>query len=661
MAEERKRVVVEHVKPQVDFGRFPVKRVVGDHVIVEADVFAEGHDLLNCVVLFRRAKEDPWSEAPMEPLSNDHWRGRFRVEERGRYRYTVLAWVDRFLSWRRDLEKKFEAGQDVAVDLLVGAELVEETAKSAPSPESESLMNYIELLRSDKSQRERVHAAVDEPLAVSMVKFSPRRYATKYGRELEVVVDEKKARFSAWYEMFPRSCAPEPGRHGTLADCEKRLEYIAEMGFDVVYLPPVHPIGMTHRKGKNNSTDPAPDDVGSPWAIGSEDGGHKSVHPDLGTIEDFRHFVSRAGDYGIDVAIDIAIQCSPDHPYVKDHPEWFRWRPDGKVQYAENPPKKYEDIYPLNFDTDNWQELWNELKSVFLFWIENGVRIFRVDNPHTKPFRFWEWLIEEVKRDYPETIFLSEAFTRPKVMHYLAKVGFTQSYTYFTWRNTKWELTDYARELTATESREYLRPNLWPNTPDVLTEYLQIGGRPAFIIRLVLAATMGASYGIYGPAFELCETRALKPGSEEYMDSEKYEIRDWDLDAAHSLKDVIGRMNRIRKENRALQEDWNLRHHSIDNDQMICYSKHTENLDDVLLVIVNLDPYHTQSGWVELPLSEFGLDERNPYQMHDLLSEARFLWYGPRNYVELDPQAIPAHILRIRRKVRTEKDFDYYL
>jgi starch synthase (maltosyl-transferring) len=461
--------------------------------------------------------------------------------------------------------------------------------------------------------------------------------------------------------MFPRSCSPEPGRHGTFKDCEARLPYIAKMGFDVLYLPPVHPIGRTNRKGKNNRPVTEAGDVGSPWAIGAAEGGHKAVHPDLGSLEDFRHFVDRAKEYGLDIALDIAYQGSPDHPYVKEHPRWFRWRPDNTVQYAENPPKKYEDIYPFDFETEDWPGLWEEFKNVILFWLEQGVTIFRVDNPHTKPFHFWEWLITEIKRDHPETIFLSEAFTRPKVMYRLAKLGFTQSYTYFAWRNTKWELTQYFTELTQTEVKEYFRPNLWPNTPDILTEYLQFGGRPAFMIRLALAATLGANYGIYGPPFELCVNQPREPGSEEYLNSEKYEVRYWDLNQPHSLKDFIGRVNRIRRENPALHSDWNLRFFPIDNEQLICYGKFTDDLSNIIVVVVNLNPHHAQGGWLELPLRELGLDPAQPYQVHDLLGDGRFLWQGARNYVELDPRALPAHIFRVRRRVRTERDFDYYM
>jgi starch synthase (maltosyl-transferring) len=461
--------------------------------------------------------------------------------------------------------------------------------------------------------------------------------------------------------MFPRSCASEPGRHGTFKDCEQRLSYVAAMGFDVLYLPPIHPIGRTHRKGKNNAVVSSVNDPGSPWAIGADEGGHKSVHPELGTLEDFKSLLKKAETLGIEIALDLAYQCSPDHPYVREHPEWFRRRPDGTVQYAENPPKKYEDIYPLDFTSEQWAGLWQELLSVARFWIEHGVRIFRVDNPHTKPMPFWQWLIDEVKKQDPDVIFLAEAFTRPKVMYRLAKLGFTQSYTYFAWRNTGPELIRYFGELTATDVREYFRPNLWPNTPDILNEYLQFGGRPAFMVRLVLAATLGASYGIYGPAFELLEGRPREPGSEEYLYSEKYEIRQWNRENPDSLKEFISRINQIRKENRALHGDWSLRFHEVDNEQILCYTKQSEDLSNVIAVVVNLDPHHVQSGWVKIPVETVRLDPLESYQAHDLLTGARFLWHGERNFVELHPHTAPAHILRLRRRIRREQDFDYFM
>ncbi|MGE3806009.1 MAG: alpha-amylase family glycosyl hydrolase, partial [Gemmataceae bacterium] len=489
---------------------------------------------------------------------------------------------------------------------------------------------------------------------------APRRYPCDFERELKVVVDPVKARFSTWYEMFPRSTAPEPGRHGTFRDCEARLPYIANMGFDVLYLPPIHPVGIAFRKGKNNAVTAQPDDVGSPWGIGGKEGGHKAIHPALGSLADFHGLVKKAKGHGIDIALDVAFQCSPDHPYVKQHPEWFIQRPDGTIQYAENPPKKYQDIYPINFESENWRALWEELKSIFDYWIELGVTIFRVDNPHTKSFRFWEWCIGEIKQQHPETIFLAEAFTRPKVMYRLAKLGYNQSYTYFTWRNTKWELEEYFTQLTQSEVKEYFRPNLWPNTPDILHEYLQHGGRPAFHIRLVLAATLGANYGIYGPAFELGANTPREPGSEEYRDSEKYEIKRWNLDSPDSLRDVIGRVNRIRKDNPALHTDRTLLFHHVSNDNLICYSKSDPRNGNLIVTVVNLDPYRSQAGMVDLPLEKLGVDPNQPYQVHDLLSDSRYAWHGGTNYVELNPFIVPAHIFRIRRRVRTERDFEYY-
>jgi starch synthase (maltosyl-transferring) len=654
--EGTKRIVIEGVKPEIDGGRFPIKRIIGDKVVVEADIFADGHDVLAATLLYRREGDPNWNEVSMEFLVNDRWRGSFMVAELGRYRYTITAWVDQFKSWREKLIKKVEASQDTSVDYSAGAQIIVEAIQRATKRDATAMQEWFKSLRSAKVSRvAKAKLALSKKVLVLMSKYADRQFAMTYHVELEVVVDRAKARFSAWYEMFPRSCS-ENRQHGTFKDCETRLHYISEMGFDVLYLPPIHPVGHTNRKGKNNAPKAKPDAPGTPWAIGSEEGGHKAVHPQLGTLEDFHQLVDKARDYGIEIALDLAFQCSPDHPYVKEHPEWFRWRPDGTVQYAENPPKKYQDIYPLEFETENWEELWEELKSIILFWIEQGVRIFRVDNPHTKPFAFWEWLIDGIKKEYPDVLFLAEAFTRPKVMYRLAKLGFTQSYTYFTWRNTKWELAQYFTELTQTEVREYFRPNLWPNTPDILTDYLRDGGRPAFMVRLVLAATLGANYGIYGPAFELCEDRRRDKESEEYLDSEKYEIKNWSIASPNSLKDFIGRVNHIRRENPALQSDSSLHFHSVDNDQLICYSKRTEDLSNVILVVVNLDYRYKQSGWVELSLEELGLDFDKPYKVHDLLADATYRWQGSRNYVELDPQKIPAHIFRIHYRITKSRN-----
>jgi starch synthase (maltosyl-transferring) len=657
----RKRVTFEAVTPEIDGGLFPIKRVVGEKVEVEADILVDGHDLLTAVLLYRKQEEKEWSAVVMETLVNDRWRGSFRVTELGNYIYTLRAWVDRFKTWRRDLEKRIAAGQEVSMDLRMGVQLIEDALPRCKDAVAKILRQKADQISGENNVEKRIAFALEEDLTELMSLHAEKKFITSYGKELKVVVDRKKARFSAWYEMFPRSCVDEAGKHGTFRDCEGRLPYIADMGFDVLYFPPIHPIGITHRKGKNNSPEAGPKDPGSPWAIGSAEGGHKSIHPELGNLQDFQRLLKKAGEHGIEIALDLAFQCSPDHPYVKEHPEWFRHRPDGTVQYAENPPKKYEDIYPIDFETDHWQEVFAELKSVVLFWMEQGVRIFRMDNPHTKPFRFWEWLISEVKRDYPEAIFLSEAFTRPKVMYRLAKLGFSQSYSYFAWRNTKWEITQYFSELTQTQVREFFRPNLWPNTPDILTEYLQMGGRPAYMTRVVLAATLGASYGIYGPAFELCEERAKEYGSEEYLDSEKYEIRRWNLDDSRSLKDFITRVNRVRRENQALQSDLSLRFHTVENDNLLCYTKSTEDLSNIVLMVVNLDPHHTHGGWLHLPAEELGLEPGQPFQVHDLLSNARFLWHGPRNYVELDPHICPAYLFRLRKRVRTERDFDYFM
>jgi starch synthase (maltosyl-transferring) len=657
----RARVIISGVTPEIEAGRFPVKRTVGEKLTVEADIFADGHDVLSAILQYRPEAETQWREVAMRPLANDRWRGEFRVTALGSYVYTLQAWVDRFSSWREGLRKKAAADQDAQIDVLVGAELLEAAAQRATSEASKQLRQWAAILRRQPDSVTALDLALADDVATLAAAYPDRRSAASYERELQVVVDREQARFSAWYEMFPRSCAPEPGRHGAFADCEQRLSYIAAMGFDILYLPPIHPIGRTFRKGKNNAPTATPEDPGSPWAIGAAEGGHKAIHSQLGTLEDFHRLATRARAYGIELALDLAYQCTPDHPYVRAHPEWFRHRPDGSIQYAENPPKKYQDIYPIDFETEDWRALWEELRSIVQFWIDQGVRIFRVDNPHTKSFYFWQWLIADICKSYPEVLFLSEAFTRPKVRYQLAKLGFNQSYTYFAWRNTKRELTDYLTELTQTEVREYFRPNFWPNTPDILTDYLQFGGRPAFISRLVLAATLGASYGIYGPAFELCENRPREAGSEEYLNSEKYEIRHWNLDQPESLKEFIARVNRIRRENPALQSNERLRFHPIDNDQLICYSKHSEDGSNVIVVVVNLDPHYTHAGWMELALEELGLTSTHPYQVHDLLSEARYLWHGARNYIQLNPQAMPAHIFRIRRRVRTEQDFDYYM
>jgi starch synthase (maltosyl-transferring) len=658
-ADGRKRVVIESVEPQIDAGRFPIKRILGDTLRVEADVFADGHDHVAARLLFRYCDVPQWTTVTMQPLGNDRWRGEFPVARLGEYLYTVSGIIDHFDTWRSDLEKRIAAGQQIAVDLLNGAQLVEEAAARAGRDDADALRRWAVQIRNAAKPEDAQSAALDPALAALMAQYPDPALETRHEPELRVTVDREKARYSAWYELFPRSTASEPGRHGTFKDVEARLDYVAGLGFDVLYLPPIHPIGRSFRKGKNNAETAEQGDVGSPWAIGAKEGGHTAIHPDLGTLQDFQHLLRAAASKGLELALDIAFQCSPDHPWVPEHPQWFKHRADGSIQYAENPPKKYQDIYPLDFESSDWPALWDALRDVFLFWIEQGVRIFRVDNPHTKAFPFWEWCIGEIKRGFPDAIFLAEAFTRPRVMQRLAKLGFSQSYTYFTWRNTKQEITEYFTELTQSPLREYLRPNLWPNTPDILPESLQIGGPAAFISRLVLAATLGTSYGIYGPAFELGEHEPLRPGSEEYLHSEKYQLRHWNLNAPESLAAVIASVNRARRENAALHANHNLRFHATDNPSLIAYSKTSPDASNMVLVVVNLDSAHAQAGWIDLDLDALRIRPEDSIQVWDQLSGTRFLWQGARNYIELSPQR-PAHLFRVLRRLRSEKDFDYY-
>jgi starch synthase (maltosyl-transferring) len=651
------RVVVESLTPEVDFGRFPAKHELGDAVVVEADVFADGHDSIAGVVRHRHESTQAWTESPLTALVNDRWRGSFAVTKLGRYHFTVEAWIDPYGTWSKRLAKRIAAKQDVTLEVEIGARLVDAAAGRANTEDATKLKTLAAALR---KQGRTLPAASREQLDTLMDRNPDRSLSTTYARELPILVEPQRARFGAWYETFPRSTG-KAGIHGTFRDLEDRLPYISDMGFDVLYLPPIHPIGRTHRKGPNNSVTAKPGEPGSPWAIGSAEGGHKAINPELGTHEDFRRLVRVSSEHGLQVALDIAFQCSPDHPYVKEHPEWFRHRPDGSIQFAENPPKKYEDIVPFDFETSSWRELWQELLSVIQFWIEHGVRIFRVDNPHTKPFPFWEWLIESVRKTDPDIIFLSEAFTRPKVMYRLAKLGFSQSYTYFAWRNTAWEIQQYFTEITKQPVVDFMRPNLWPNTPDILNEYLQTGGRNAFAARFFLAATLGASYGIYGPAFELFENRPREVGSEEYLDSEKYQLRTWDVNSGESLRELITAINKVRRDNPALQNDRSLRFHPTENDQLVAYTKTTDDLGDVVLTVVNVDPRRTQAGMVTLPLDDLGLTRDKSYQAHEVLTGARYTWNGPRNYVEIDPSSAPGQIFRFRHRVRTEHDFEYFL
>jgi starch synthase (maltosyl-transferring) len=641
-------VVIENLQPLIEGGRYPIKRIVGEDLTVEADIFKDGHDVVAAVLKWRVLGERVWRETPMIFVDNDRWRGVCTLYDEAVHEYTVEAWTDTFRSWQSEFAKKFEGGvSDLRSEALEGAAIVKAAAKHARArADAVRLREFSEEI-SAAANSEICAIAKSGELEVLMATYPDRSAAAQYAPAPRVVVDRQAALFAAWYEFFPRSAEGRSDRGSTFRDCLPRVDDARAMGFDVIYFPPIHPIGHTNRKGRNNSITCDPGDPGVPWAIGSEAGGHKAVEPSLGTLADFEWLQKEVRRRGMEIALDFAINCSPDHPYVKEHPDWFYKRPDGTIKYAENPPKKYEDIYPLNFRCENWRELWAEMKSVVLFWAERGVRIFRVDNPHTKPVAFWEYLITGVREKYPDTIFLSEAFTRPKMMKALAKAGFNQSYTYFTWRNTKRELIEYFTELTQTEMSEYFRPNLWPNTPDILAPVLQEGGRPAFMTRVLLAATLSPLYGIYS-GYELCENKAL-PGREEYLDSEKYQFKERDWNAPGNIKDWIARINKIRKENRALQIYTNLRFYHAENDAILFYGKMSPARDNIILVVVNLDPFRKQDSYVYVPINEFGQMESDEYQVHDLLSDARYTWRGRQNYVELDPEIQPAHIFLVRR------------
>jgi starch synthase (maltosyl-transferring) len=649
--EGRSRVIVLAVVPELDAGAYPVKRVTGDRFAVSADLIADGHDVIAGVLLVRHESESAWREIPLAyTKETDRWHGELTLDRLGRWSYTVEGWVDHGATWLHHLHLKAEAGAataaDLPVELLIGAELCAATARRAREIADRKRLEQAASALGDKRTpvATRVELAFAGDLAALLSRHPDRALAGRYPRVLEVVVDRPRARFSTWYELFPRSTAG-PGEHGTFRTAEKLLPYVQDMGFDVLYLPPIHPIGRAFRKGKNNTLTPTPDDVGSPWAVGGPEGGHTAIHPQLGTVADFQHFIAAARDHGLEIAMDIAFQASPDHPWVKSHPDWFRARPDGTIQYAENPPKKYQDIYPLDFESADWRGLWNELLSVFLHWCDQGVKIFRVDNPHTKSLHFWGWCIGEIKKRHPDAIFLAEAFTRPKLMYALAKLGFTQSYTYFTWREGSWDLRAYLEELVQPPVSEFFRPNFWPNTPDILPDHLMHAQRGAFAQRFLLAATLTASYGIYGPAYELLEN-IPRPGSGEYIDNEKYELRQWDLERRDSLRPLIRRINKIRRDHHALHDNRFLRFHPCDNPALLCYSKRTEDRSDVLLMAVNLDRWNRHGGHVDLDLTELGV-AGGPFRVHDLIGGGRYTWSGSRNYLELDPHSLPAHIFTI--------------
>jgi starch synthase (maltosyl-transferring) len=656
--EGRRRVIIEEVQPQVGCGRYPAKRILGDAVTITEAVFGDGHDRVSGRLLYRHSSETDWRSAPLTPLTNDLWSATFTVDKLGDWLYTIEAWVDHFATWCADLRKRLAAqpaagasvspsrSEDIPLAFLSGATMLDHIAQRAGGSDGKLLADAA----SDLNRLANACANTDEfPLSEEIIALAAQypdlTFATRYHQELHLWVDRERARYSSWYELFPRSISPDSTRHGTFADVKALLPSIAAMGFDVLYFPPIHPIGTAFRKGKNNSVTSTPDDPGSPWAIGSKEGGHKSIHPQLGTVREFDALVSATRDHGMELALDIAFQCSPDHPWVSEHPDWFVIRPDGSIQYAENPPKKYQDIYPLNFESSDWRSLWEGLRDVFVYWIRRDVRIFRVDNPHTKALPFWEWCIAEVHKKYPDVIFLAEAFTRPHVMYSLAKAGFTQSYTYFTWRNTRDELQEYFEELSKPPISDFFCPNLWPNTPDILHATLQTGGRPAYMQRLILAATLGANYGIYGPAFELCENVPAKAGSEEYLNSEKYEIRHWDRSASQSLAPLITQINQIRRDNPALHSDNSLLFHPVDNPNILSYSKSSG--DNQILVAINLDSTQEQTGWIDLNLKQLAIPHSQDFEIEDLLTGIHYHWHDRSNYVALRPDVMPAHIFRI--------------
>ena len=645
----RNRVLIEHIQPQLDGGRYFIKRTVGEPVNVSADIFGDGHDHIRAALLYKPESKKRWNEVVMEAQGNDRWTATFVPEEQGFYEYKIEGWVDHLLNWYEGFKKKHDAGQHLGVELLIGAELLKKTAAQYPKSRNAQLLKLAKLLEDEKGYQEAVATIMGPDFAALVDEFPLKQFISTSDQVLRLRVGDRKEVFSTWYELFPRSTSEQPGKHGTFKDVERLLPRVAEMGFDVLYLPPIHPIGEVNRKGKNNAVTAGADEPGSPWAIGNKEGGHMAIHSELGTIDDYVALIKKAKEFDIDIALDLAFQCAPDHPYIKEHPEWFAWRPDGTIAYAENPPKKYQDIVPLNFETDDWKNLWEELKNVVLFWVKKGVRIFRVDNPHTKPFAFWEWCIQEVQKEAPQTIFLSEAFTRPHVMAALGKAGFTQGYTYFVWRNNKQEMEEYLTELTQTEWREFFRPNFWPNTPDILPYELMGAGANAFVLRVLMAATLSSNYGIYGPAFEFMENQGNNNGKEEYLNSEKYEIRHYNWDHRNRLTDAITRINRIRQEHPALQNTYNIHFTRTDNDQLMSYVKVNPDGSDAIWCIINWDTMHTQSGFVEVPKELLGITSgrRVNLKVEDMLTNEIYHWFNDWNYVELNPEKWPIHIFRV--------------
>jgi len=644
--QNQKRVVIDYVYPKINNGDFYIKRVVGEVVAVEAHVLGDGHDIIAASVLYKHESEKKWREVRMALLGNDEWKAAFSVEKQGYYTYKVEAWVDYALNWQHGIQRKIEDNQHVKSELLEGIEFLKNISKKGNDDEKKYLESLEDHFKNEQHYQEAIKEATSKKLHDIFTKYPEKKLANN-SKEYQIYVDRLKARFSTWYEFFPRSASQQPGVHGTFKDCERLLPKVAKMGFDTLYFPPIHPIGEVNRKGKNNTTTAYEGDVGSTWGIGSQFGGHKDINQQLGSVEDFKALIKKAKEYKIEIAMDYALQAAPDHPWVKEHPDWFKWRPDGTVQYAENPPKKYQDILPIYWETKDYKNLWQECLDTLFYWIDCGINVFRVDNPHTKPYYFWNWIINEVKAKCPDVLFLAEAFTRPKVMQQLGKQGYTQSYTYFTWRNNKQELIEYIEELTKTEQREYMRPNFWPNTPDINPYHLQGANESKYIQRYVLAATLSSNIGIYGPVFEQMIDAAI-PGKEEYLNSEKFQLCHYDWYKENKLTTIISKVNQLRHQNEALQQTNNIKFCYIENNNLMAFYKWNDARTNELLIVISLDPYYSQQGSVKLPLNELKINQGRAYQMHDLVTGSVYNWYNEWNFVELHP-TLPFHIFKITK------------
>ena len=644
--QDQRRVVIDYVSPSINGGDFFIKRVVNEIVNIKAHILADGHDVLAASVLYKHEREKNWRENRIHLTVNNEWEGSFTVEKQGFYSYKIEAWVDYALNWQHGIERKIADNQHVNSELLEGVGYLNEVYDSLSHDDKLYLDHLKNIFPNGNHYDEAINEAISGRLH-HIFYNNPKKILANTSKEYRVYVDRKKARFSTWYEFFPRSASEHPGVHGTFKDCERLLPRVAKMGFDTLYLPPIHPIGEVNRKGKNNTTTTVEGDVGSTWGVGSHYGGHKAIHPQLGSLDDFKSLIHRAKEQNIEIAMDYALQAAPDHPWVKEHPQWFKWRPDGTVQYAENPPKKYQDILPIYWETEDYKALWNECLDILMYWIDCGIHVFRVDNPHTKPFYFWNWIITQVKAKHPDVIFLAEAFTAPKVMAQLAKQGYTQSYTYFTWRNNKHELTEYVEELTKSELREYMQPNFWPNTPDINPMHLQGANESKHIQRYVLAATLSSSIGLYGPVYEYMLSDALL-GREEYLNSEKFQITHYDWNIENKLTTIISKINYIRHENEALQQTNNIKFCYIENSNLIAFYKWNDAKTNEVLIVISLDAFNLQQGTLQLPLHELGVNPGHNIQIKDLITFNIYNWTNEWNFVELHP-TLPFHIFKITK------------